>query len=814
MMSRRIIAGGGALLLLALSGCPECAPSAVGEGVARLAVRDVGGMLTLLNDDARCGFASEDVLAGGVVEGQPGSEGSVTWTVNDCTIDLGDGQRIGEDCNGVVTRGRGRVTLSATRTVEGTLTGDPRNPVVPSGPDAVTIRITEARFTNFDVTRSNDERHVRLVSGSLSATAKPRLAASASSGACAIATPNVTFSRIRFADNTKVRVFTESDDFEVDVRGSNLAAQSGRRGDDENTISGSINVFDSDIDLLQDTELDDLYERNELAESYACLEDISDPVSFQCVDLPTQLGGGAARLAIGALGAATGLVDQNTTCGFSSTTAAGTAAITGTPGGEGTLTLTLTDCVLDLGTERDPTILPADCAGESRTLSGRVVVSGTKVIRGLLTGDPTAPIIPASSQPAVFNLDMDVNGLRFGGTGDDNELLIESGSLSGSVRPRVFVSNETGVCTVSTPNADFSNVRLAGAQVVVTSAAGSFPIAIEDTRLEATSGVTASGQNRLLGTVTIAGEDIDLSGDERGLDPRFDEDTFASTWQCNPELAQPVTDRCEEAAQDLLAHGVAALTMRNLGVLTRVVDADAACGFSSAGVAGGASTTTSGDLVTATLTLPAGGCTLSFPEATTVFTDCLGHTTTIAGTIVVTGTKTITGVATADPLAPILPVSTDAVRYDLDFTFTEASITTNAAPDALVVHDGSLSAVLLPRLALDPATQTCTIHTPIIAFSDVRWSNADVTLVTEVAGEPASARLSIEASDLDAQAGPGLEATNTLRGTIGVLGDPMTLSGPLDPGFQAQAFSSTWNCAANGSPLLVEDAQCRVESGG
>lgn len=794
--------------LAALTACPECAPEAVGEGVARLTVRNVGAMLTLLNADDSCGFQSPAVLSSPVIDGEAGGPGTVTFTVNDCTIDLGSsesGTLIAEDCNGVTRRGSGRFTASATRTIAGTLTGDPQNPVVPAAPDALTIRITESSFDDFEVIKSDSEDKLRIIAGSLTAVAKPLLAAAESSGACAIATPNVDFSQIRYGESA-VFVTTDTQDFDADVAASDITATNGRIGNEENTISGTMTVFDEEVDVQGDTVLDEDYERGVFEDSYACLEDIAQPTSFECTTFEERLGDGAARLGLQAIGALAGVLDDNTACGFSSLAALQSARLAGAPGGEGTLTITVNDCALDFGAADGPLVtLPADCTGESTTLAGRAVVSGTKVVVGHVTGDPRNPIIPLSAQPVTLTISAEVAGLRVGSTADDTFVIVQSGLLEGAVRPKLFVGADTGVCSVSSPNADFADVAFTNAAFVISSGAGSFDVLVENAALTATNGLTATGENLLAGTVRINGADVAVPNDARGLDPAYEREAFAATYECNEDFAQPLSDTCEDAARVTIGTGVAALTMPTLGAVVSLVDADAACGFSSATVAAGSVIRAGeGDTVVATFTLPAAGCALAFPADTLILTDCLGNTTTVGGEVRVTGTKTITGIATGDPAAPILPSSADAVRYDLDITFRELAVEQSAQLSSLLIHSGALSAVVEPRLALVPATQTCTFATPALTFTDVVWNDAAVALVTAAQ----TVEVLIDTSSLDAQSGTGLEKSNTLSGSVTVLGDALALDGPLDPAFDAEAFASTWDCPANGSPILVPSDQC------
>src|SRR5688500_14409057 len=140
-------------LAFCTAACAECAPGRVSSGVARLTIRNLGAIAELINQDPICGFESE------AVKNDPSLDrkaGRATWRVEECTIDLSEPfEKI--DCNGVATRMSGKVTVTADRIVEGTITGDEENPVAPTHPDAVTVDISEARFEDFVVTVSGNE---------------------------------------------------------------------------------------------------------------------------------------------------------------------------------------------------------------------------------------------------------------------------------------------------------------------------------------------------------------------------------------------------------------------------------------------------------------------------------------------------------------------------------------------------------------------------------------------------------------------------------------------------------------------------------
>src|SRR5262249_45546956 len=168
--------------------CGDAVGPKLAQGAARLTIRNVGSMVQLINDDTRCGFSSAGVMANPTIAGTSGQDGSATWKIDDCELDFSNPAMpsVTTDGNQVSTTVRGKVRISATRTVHGTLTGDPGSPVVPGGPDGVEIVITKAEFDHFSVAVSNSDKALTMISGSISAKAKPRLAVSAELGVCKV----------------------------------------------------------------------------------------------------------------------------------------------------------------------------------------------------------------------------------------------------------------------------------------------------------------------------------------------------------------------------------------------------------------------------------------------------------------------------------------------------------------------------------------------------------------------------------------------------------------------------------------------------
>jgi hypothetical protein len=93
-----------------------------------------------------------------------------------------------------------------------------------------------------------------------------------------------------------------------------------------------------------------------------------------------------------------------------------------------------------------------------------------------------------------------------------------------------------------------------------------------------------------------------------------------------------------------------------------------------------------------------------------------------------------------------------------------------------------------------------------VGFSNVTWTNAAVRLVND--GNLFD--FTVNTSDLDAQAGDdGTNPANKLTGSITVDGTAINgIDAALDPAFEQAAFDATYQCEANGSPQLVDDATC------
>jgi hypothetical protein len=271
-------------------------PGDVGAGAARLSVRNSVKLISFIDEDTNCGMASAAVKQGFLQDGELGAEGTVTWTVDHCTIDFGpELVAVSEDCNGAKTLARGKLVISATKTVTGLLTGNPESPVIPSSPDAVTFSISAA-VSDYEVQLTDRKSILVMKQADIEELAHIHLAQSLSLGVCSIDTSEVTLDSIQVRDATYNVNDGEGHIFDVDVPKVDIAGQLGAYGGKENYIEGSITVWDSPVDLNGDHTLDPEYEPGYFQSAFTCREDLKLPYEYTCKPLTPMLAEGAAKL--------------------------------------------------------------------------------------------------------------------------------------------------------------------------------------------------------------------------------------------------------------------------------------------------------------------------------------------------------------------------------------------------------------------------------------------------------------------------------------------------------------------------------------
>ncbi len=798
-----------AVAALASSGCQleKLYPDQVAIGVARLTVRNAGTLVSLVQADTRCGFSSRAVLDKAVVTGEWGTPGSVELTVDGCTLDFGEATVVSKDCAGVETQVSGRVTVSGKVKVLGTVSRNPDAPVIPDAADAVRFDLS-ATFDDFVVREVGKKPALTIKSGSLQFAAQPHLAASASTGLCSIPTRALALTGVTYG---KASVFVESADrqFPAEVDSSSFSAQAGKWGEQENSLEGQLSVWGSQQALPTKWDakgLDPEYDARAFESTYACAEDLAQPVSYQCTPLREVEVQAAARLSVANLGTLGVYVDDDTSCGFASPAVVKAARVTGTVGkrgGSATFSIT-TPCRLHFAA---PTLAKKDCNGLSRFFSGTVSVTGTKVVRGIPTGDPKQPIVPTSRQPANASLTLRFEGFELSDSANGPVLRIDSGALTGTVTPRLAIDTQTGACSLKTPAANFAKLAWEGASVVLKVDGHQLPFQLKTSSLDAINGTLGDKTNYLGGSVTLddAGPiSIPVRSGSPTLQPGYDEAAFESAFTCEPHLKIARTEE-DCSFYSVLAEGAARLLVQNTGAVASAVNADSGCGFNNLLVQVTPDDVQGKAGEMGSMTWSVKGCGVGGTSPTAGQTDCTGTTPWTVGRATSDTTRVVTGLREKKLLGTfvdsIIPASPDAVTLKVANAklegFSAYSVKKGATkPEAsLIVHAGTLSATVRPILGeRKSAPGTFDVQTPVAELTQVKLTNADVTLHN---GDM-QFRFNIPSATVEAFNGTRGAKSNSISGSITVDDHPLTLApGPLNPAFEQAAFDQSYACTSD-----------------
>lgn len=528
--------------------------------------------------------------------------------------------------------------------------------------------------------------------------------------------------------------------------------------------------------------------------------------------VPQQVADGVAQLTVRDLGGVLLAVNGDETCGFSSAAVIDNPSIAGEVGETGTVTYTVTDCAIDLGSE--PVDLKTDCNDITTAGTGAVTVTARKIVTGRLTGDPETPVIPEEPDAASFVIDqatfVDFDVTK---TGSDSHMRIVDGSLSATITPMLAVDVENGACSVLTPHIAFSDITWGASTVSVTSGKREFEVPIANGSLDAVNGTIGEHENWVEGSLTVwkKTKDVLLEGPTEGLDPDYDAQLIEDSYTCNPELAQPVSFSCD--LDPKLAEGAARLIVKNFGLVTKTTDLDTDCGFGNLmeQVSGLISIGALTGLFTGdpeTIEINADACALGgdmFP----IIEDCVGTEYFLDGNVVVTGTKTVTGKVVLST-NPLQPQDRESAVVEIDQVLISEATPLELPPGAsdyephLTMHNGTLSGTYNPitgEAADTPGAYFVVI--PVGGFEGVRLQNAEVTLHQGAMRFP----MRVDDSDLYAFTGAYQDESNWLYGTVTIDGTTWEIGSSstpiqLDPDFDLAAFELSYECIDNLKEVL------------
>ncbi len=826
----------------------EVPPARLGDGAARLSVNTFAQVVQLIQADTNCGFASDAVLDSAVVEETGGGRGTVTYSVDACTMAFPLDTVVATSCDGVDTKVSGRTTVSGTFSLEGRLTGDRLTPVLPLSPDAATINLTEIDFDHFRV-RSDRPEFMMFKSGSFAGSLKPKLAVGESTGACSVPTTNVLMENLRFLSTSEVAISAPQGQFDAEITAGEFRAVNGEYEGEVDAFSGSITIGGEVVAVPGEGEHPGLVPGFDLAahrESLGCIEDLQLPVKYDgCTDIEAELISGAARLSIAHLGALASLVQADANCGFSAPDVINAVQTSGEVGRRGgSATWTVNNCVMSFP---EPTVVATDCDGNETIIQGAVTASGTFALSGWLAAPDNneQPIVPDTWQPATLDLSFDLDNLSVR-SGLDQYLTVESGTLSGVVRPQTAIDTETGACSIATSNAEITEVHWSpSSELIVNSGDFAIHVNVDSASLEATNGRLNGKENYLDGTLTIGGEAYDVpfgpnEPAENILVPDFSLAEHNASFACEPNLQMPnSSDEC--SFYKIIGEGAARLIIQAMGEAASGINSDATCGFENtlSILRNSDQTPANSDFGdTGTLTFYTdileedypNGCPLVYDGSQPSSTNCLGGESYVDGQMEVKSTRVVAGefeeicvfIVCANGIIPHDSNEVDVSLDQVTFTdFSQWSIGPNGEPPPgiLTIPNGTGSGHVFPILgAQADDTERFMVATPVAYLKDISFSSTEVMLEAE----GRTFLFSIDSTDLTAfngswtgdgnwngsgangplwgydsgsvfdQGGP---YENFIEGTISVDGTTLTLERQgLVPGFDKQSFEDAYNC--------------------
>jgi hypothetical protein len=809
---------GGPMLMLALAAttaggcqCEKLFPDKVAMGVARLSVRNIGTAISLVNQDTRCGFASDAAISHAAFSGSIGDEGMMTVHIDGCVLDLGSRlQPVSKDCSGVETQAAGTVTVSGTRTIVGRITGDAKTPVIPTAADAVSLDLTMS-FSDHEVRASDSKAGLKIERGTAHVLAQPHLGASASLGVCSVATTDLTIHSIQFY-GAHLLVDPETGFFPVDVPTSNFGAQVGRWNGRENDLTGKLTVWDHESTLPTPDDHDGLqpgYQRTKFEAAFACAEDLAQPLSYQCKDIDATLAENLARLTISTFGQLAGYYDQDATCGFASPQAHQAQTVSGADVGRqgATVTVPLTK-PCELRFDR-PTVIWETCNGVQTIVQGTVSATGIEEISGLNTGNTATPIIPNKRQAGSAALRMSFSNLSIRRSDLTAELRLKSGTISGRVRAVLGLDTSLHVCSLKSSTASFDQVKLENADVVLISDGRSFHLPSVSTDLTAVNGRVDAQENTIEGSVVLGGRTFPIGTDSAPLplDPTYDSARFLSDDACLPNFRVATSDAdCE--LYPLLGGLAARLMVQTAGAITSMVNSNTRCGFANALDVLLWPTSVVGDLgQIGSITWEVSGCLVGASSPFAFQTDCRKTASMVGGSSMTNVTRTVAGerellYALVDSIKPRDPTS---VTISLDAKLREFSSYNLPAgqsqpSNAATWHTGTLTGLIEPYTGGNSTDLgRFDIPTPLARFRDLGVKNGDVTL--KALGM--TFRMRVDQANITAQNGVYRGKGNFVQGDITIDGhavhiDPTT----LDPEYDQASFDDSYRCTTNLASVL------------
>jgi hypothetical protein len=285
------------------------------------------------------------------------------------------------------------------------------------------------------------------------------------------------------------------------------------------------------------------------AESYACLDGLALPVSYEC-PLEPKLVENVARLIVKDLALVTKTVDLDTRCGFGNFMAQVSefldlSTIIDLVFGE-PQTISIPADTCSVGGEMFPIF--DDCLGTQYFLDGAATFTGAKTVTGELALDDT-PLHPQDRQSAFIEIEevvlSEVTPYELPPEASlyEPSLTLHNGRMAGTYFPVTGEAEDApGAYFIVIPVGEFRGVRLFNSDVTLHNGAMSFPMHVDDSDLYAFTGGYLDDANWLYGTLTVDGTvwEVGAQAQPIALDPEYDQAQFDLSYECIENLKEVV----------------------------------------------------------------------------------------------------------------------------------------------------------------------------------------------------------------------------------------------------------------------------------
>ena len=361
--------------------------------------------------------------------------------------------------------------------------------------------------------------------------------------------------------------------------------------------------------------------------------------------MPGTVGDGISRLTVRNAADTIQLLEKNKECGFASKYVLEnpTTVLDEADPALGTVTWTVQDCALKFD---EPQVVASDCNGNDASVKGGIVLNATKSIHGRLTNNPKQPAIPLTHGDVNIHVEAAFDNFEPTHSEDSYALLQARGAISfDAVVPlaRSHLAESKDLCVIPTSDVTLENIAYVGSEVKLQTGLLAFNVPVSKSLFHVQAGLWGERENTLEGKISVYGTEVEVPGDEKGLDPDYLRSNFVDTFKCNAGLEEEVVYECMDMDQKL-AQGVGSLSALTIGQIGNTVDLDSACGFSSPEVIQAAQ-------VFGEVGKPGGSalfsidspCRLSYATATKLDEDCLGVVRYGEGNVDVLGTKEVVG---------------------------------------------------------------------------------------------------------------------------------------------------------------------------